>query len=515
MSLYKENNLIYRSKEVVFNEDGSVKKKVLESVLSEHNTDKVNRLIPLNKYYKGQHKILEDDSYKVVNKENRVVINLCKIITDYHVDYGFSIPITYNNLPKDLEDFYTIIDDDSYNIELAYDQSKYGIGYRLIQMEIDEEYSENLMPYPLTCSPLNTFVVFDNARKNKVLFGVRYSSNLKEDGSIDSYTILVYTNSAIYEYKSKSFTEINEPINVEPHDFKICPIIPFLNNKDGMGDYEQLMTQNDLYNLLESTRSQGELQTIDSLLLISGFNIGDNEEQMVNTINFMNKYRVLPVPSGDENIKNDAKFINRPLQQSETEVFKKALKEDIYTGGCYPDLNNKENMGNLTGVALKVRMQPANDKADGKARYFKQGLRKQFLAISNAYGEKHQAFNVADIDIHFHTKVIEDKIEKLQILQGEEGIFSNEYRKKKYDPECDIEEDNKKLQEEQKEKANIMSMAFNPNQNPKDDINAIKENANKQEELDSDENNNSKKDKDEELDEMTNVENSKNNKKKK
>ena len=95
-----------------------------------------------------------------------------------------------------------------------------------------------------------------------------------------------------------------------------------------------------------------------------------------------------------------------------------------------------------------------------KERMFKQLLRKRFKLIYNIENLRNNSFDLSAISIVMTRTLPIDRMERLQVLQGTDGILSLRTRLQRYDEELDIDEELKRIEEEQSKRDAQMSQAF-------------------------------------------------------
>lgn len=444
MAIIKDRDLL--------NEDGSISNKLLVKCIDEHKK-LVDRYSNLNNYYDGEHKILFRTLTTESLPNNKIVANHAEYITDMATGYVFGTPITYSgDGAEELNEIFTEIDEDSHNNELALDMSIFGVGYELLYMNDDE------VPYPelAVVSPLNSFLVVDSTVKQKPMFGVTYYPKYDIEGTCKGYDVNVYTDKNITHY---FFTDLNSlsPTIDEPeeHFFKGIPLTEYKNNKRLKGDFEGVITLIDAYNLLQSDRVNDKEQLVDALLAVIGANFGDNEEEIVSTAKMLKELKILELEEG-----GDAKWLVKNLNETEIEVLKKALKDDIHEFSKVPCLTDENFVGNASGVAMKYKLLGFEQLGRTKERYFKQGLRQRLKLMSNIENIRAKNINPSNIDISMKRSLPVDDELAARIAQETEGFISWETRIKRFDGEIDIDEERKRLEEENKKKVEDQQKMF-------------------------------------------------------
>ena len=435
------------------NTDGTIPVKLIRKCIKEHQA-KIARLKKLDDYYDERHDItarsFSDDSMP----NNRLVCNHAAYITDMAVGYVFGVPVQYaGEGAEELNKHYTEIDEDSHNNELALDISVFGHGLELIYMTDDES------PEPvLAClSPLNSFLVVDNTVQHKSMFACTYSNVFDIDGVAKGYDITVYTETQELTYHTDSLSEayILKEDGTTEHYFNGIPVIEYQNNKREKGDFEPVITLIDAYNKLQSDRVNDKEQLIDALLAVTGVTFGDTEEEMTSTAKLLKKMKILELPDGA-----DAKWLIKNMNETEVEVLKRAIKDDIHEFSKVPCLTDENFVGNASGVAMKYKLLGFEQLGKTKERYFKKGLRQRLKLTDNINAIKAKNTNLTKLDIAMKRSLPVDDELLARIAQETEGFISWETRVNRFDPELDAEEERKRLEEEKKMNVELQQQAF-------------------------------------------------------
>lgn len=434
MSIIKDRDLL--------NDDGSIPVELIKKCIDNHKA-MIDRYNKLDSYYDGGHKILSRTLSSELLPNNKLVCNHAEYITDMATGYVFGCPVSYSGEgSEELNIIFTNIDEDSHNNELALDMSIFGVGYELLFMN-DEE-----VPYPelATSSPLNSFIVVDNTVKHKPMFAVTYYEKHDIDDKSKGYDINVYTEDKIYHYFAKELNSNDiELKDEEEHFFNGIPLIEYKNNKRLKGDYEGVITIIDAYNLLQSDRINDKEQVVDALLAVIGASLGDNEEEVLTTAKLLKEMKILELDQG-----GDAKWLVKNLNETEIEVLKNSLKDDIHEFSKVPCLTDENFVGNASGVAMKYKLIGFEQLGRTKERYFKRGAKQRLKLMSNIENIRAKNIDPSKIDITMKRSLPVDDELAAKIAQETEGFISWETRIKRFDGEIDVEEERKRLDEEKK-----------------------------------------------------------------
>ncbi|WP_143314971.1 phage portal protein [Clostridium sp. HBUAS56017] len=444
MAIIKDRDLL--------NEDETNLVELLVKCIQSHK-NMLDRLEKLNNYYDGEHKILS----RVLNNDklpnNKIVANHAQYISDMATGYVFGVPVSYaGNGAEELNNIFTIIDEDGHNNDLALDMSIFGFSYELIYMNNADEP----IPELAVLSPQNTFLVVDNTVMHKPMFAVTYNEKRDINETLKGYDVNVYTENKIFTYFFNDLSNTQPELKEEKeHYFNGVPIIEYQNNKKLMGDFEGVITIIDAYNLLQSDRVNDKEQVVDALLAVIGASLGDDEDEMTETAKLLKEMKIIEIPAG-----GDAKWLVKNLNETEIEVLKKALKDDIHEFSKVPCLTDENFVGNSSGIAMKYKLFGMEQLGKIKERYFKRGLRQRLKLIENIENIRAKNFKASDIDITMKRSLPVDDELMARIAQETEGFISWETRIKRFDPDIDVEEERKRLDEENQKKVEQQQKVF-------------------------------------------------------
>ena len=398
------------------------------------------------------------DLYNPKLNENDINVNHAKEITDLATSYTYSIPMSFSGGDVDnLVEYFKSIDQDSYNFGLGKEQSIYGKAYELISFDSDN-YLGVEMPYLTKLSVFNTFIVKDNTNKHKTFLGVYFSTDTDAQGNIVKYIVTIYTRTRIYTAIGRDLHSLTLQTE-EEHLLGEVPIFQLSNNAEEKGDFEDVVGLINAYNVLQHNRCKDKQQFVDKLLVITNSSLGDTEDEVRQSLEYLKKYNVLELNNDDTNTV-DAKYINVALDEEQVEVLKKALSNDIHKIAKVPDLTDSNFASNVSGIAMAYKLFGTEQLAGEKERQFKKLLRWRFRIINNVLSLKGQGLDLYSISIKMKRNVPDNLDDKLKELQGTEGILSIKTRLKRYDSEIDYDEEMKQLIKEKQQMAQIMASAY-------------------------------------------------------
>ena len=224
---------------------------------------------------------------------------------------------------------------------------------------------------------------------------------------------LYYEDKVVRYFENKDGEVSN--VTEESLFFGDIPFTVYKNNELMLGDFERILPIVGAYNKYQSETLNGIQDITNSLMIISGATLSDEQLKQVKSM------RVL----ADEN-SIDAKMVYNEVQFNE--AYLSQLRKDIFAlSGCV-DLTG-ESVGNLSGSALKQRLVNMLYIASVKANYLKEGYLRRIELILNIHALTNN-INVDEIikntEITINYNTLEDSTEMLNLVQGLDGIVSKE-----------------------------------------------------------------------------------------
>ena len=325
-------------------DETALSKELIYKLIRKHTQER-SRLQKLKKYYLGEHAILNHKRRNQNAPNFKTVANHAKDIADTSTGYFMGNPIKYNNTAEsDLDPLLVAFDGaeiDQVDAQNALNMAIYGRAYEYIYTK------EGLTELDSTSvDPENVFLVYDDSIERKALFAVYYYEIKDDTKDATKYQAEVFTQNLHYHIvlrDSSMGTTKNE--NVEPHNLGQIPIIEYRNNHFSIGDYEQQISLIDAYNSLMGNRVNDKEQAVESILVLYGAQLADNQEEAREAMSILAEEGLLELPADAK-----ADFLKNALDENATEILRKALKEDIYTFSHVPNLTDKNFAGNSSGV---------------------------------------------------------------------------------------------------------------------------------------------------------------------
>lgn len=436
-------------------------KRIIRQLISKH-ISLVGNLKKNMAYYQGKHKILED-----AKRENRLVCNHAKDISDTASSYFIGNPVTYKSDAdiKDLTDSLETAGADETDGDNGLDLSIYGLAYEYVYVKENEN---NLLTKNL--SPENTFMVKDDSIEENELFAVYYYVRKDDSGTgPEHYIATVLTPNYKYELdiQNNEVPQLTTELPV-PHYLGEIPIIEYLNNKLAIGDFELQIPLIDAYNALMSDRITDKEQFIDAILAIYGTLLSDEDEpgteeedqNIKKAKERLKKYKVLEMPDTAK-----AEYLTRTFDESGVEILKKAIEQDIHKFSHIPCMSDESFGGNVSGVAMEFKLLGMENITKIKTRYYRKGLRKRIRIFCNYLALHGKSVDPAGITMTFTRALPKNLLEISQIVANLWGKVSRKTLLSQVPFVDDVDEELKALDEETEEKLKRQQEVFGMQEN--------------------------------------------------
>ncbi len=445
-------------------DETDLSKELIYKLIRKHTQER-QRLKKLKSYYMGEHAILNHERRNKNAPNFKTVANHAKDIADTATGYFMGNAVKYNNTAEgDIESLLVAFDGaeiDQVDAQNALNMAIYGRAYEYIYAK------EGLTELDSTSvDPENVFLVYDDSIERKVLFAVYYYEIKDDTKDATKYQAEVFTQNLHYHIVLRdSSTGTTQDEQVEPHNLGQVPIIEYRNNHFAIGDYEQQISLIDAYNSLMGNRVNDKEQAVESILVLYGAQLADNQEEAREAMSILAEEGLLELPADAK-----ADFLKNALDENATEILRKALKEDIYTFSHVPNLTDENFAGNSSGVAMEFKLLGLEMITKTKEANYKRGIRQRISIFAHYLGMQQIALEAHSIVPQFSRGLPKNLLELSQIINNLEGKVSLRQLISLLpfveDPDAELEE-----LEEEKEKAKERAPFFNQvNTKPDDEV---------------------------------------------
>ncbi|MBQ2663581.1 MAG: phage portal protein [Clostridia bacterium] len=428
---------------------------LLAKLIQKHEQEH-ERYRKLRRYYAGEHDILNRRKLQKGSANNKLMNNHAKYITDMTTTYLLGNPVTYsaseNYEIEELKNAYLEQDTASIDFTLGKHCSIYGRAYELIYMSADSK------PRSVVLSPWSAFVVYNDDCTHFPLFGVYYYKTHNVDGAVSGIVCNVYTDETERTYQSASDSWNSLELTYEgKHFFRKVPLIEYSNNEECQGDFEQLISNIDAYNTLQSDRVNDKEQFVDAFLFLTGIDLDSDQAKKLKEEKILMGYEGAT-----------AQYLNKSLNEADTKVLRDDIKDDIHRFSMVPDLSDESFGNNLSGVAIKYKLMGFEQHVKNKERIFAKGLKKRFELYNNILQTKGlmQLVPVHRVDIIFTHNLPNNNLEIAQMINYLKELVTQETLLGQLDFIGDAKEETKLAQKEATEKAETASEIVNRSWTP-------------------------------------------------
>jgi SPP1 family phage portal protein len=246
-------------------------------------------------------------------------------------------------------------------------------------------------------------------------------TNYELDGTEKNSSIaIVYTTSDITYYikdpNNEYVLDLSHPINPESHYFGIVPLFGFANNDELMSDVgPSALTLIDAYDKVMSDDSSESEQTRLAYMLFKNCGIS------ADTLTAARQTGAFSVTGEGA----DAGFITKELPVAFHTWFLKTLENNIYRFTATPNMNDQNFSGNITGIAIKEKFRPFEDKCKRAELKFKKSFMTQYILLCTIWKDLALAdIDPMDMNYIFTRNYPENKIEEAQFLRDTKGFIS-------------------------------------------------------------------------------------------
>jgi SPP1 family phage portal protein len=471
---------MYRQRNIPFFQTNvkELQVKDIMDIITEHKqfTNKYRRN---EKYYDGQHDILNRVNPDPSKPNNKVVCDLPAYTVDVRTGYFSGEPIVFDSPNEEQHKaIREIIEYNSFqdmNTELDVMSAIYGHAFMIVY--IDED---GLIRIGID-DPYNTLVIHDNTIEHKVMGALRYYEYNDSVTHENKIQITLYTKDTIYELDGP----INNPVVVsqELNIFGDIPVIEFMENSNRCGVFEKAISIVDaIESIMSSTINEIEYfdnaylhlkGVVDNLAELDSFE-GDPFEDMKNN-------RTL-ITLGD----GDAKFLTKNINDTYIQNTLNRLVTDYHKLTKTPALN-EENFGNASGVALKYKLFNLEKDVARKESKWQKGIQKMLKLITTYHNIKSLNYDWRDIKVTFVRALPHNEAETADIISKLIGVVSHKTLLAQLDfvedPEFELQQLEREGQNSIKELSihNFTAAANNSNLQPNiDPIESTEENNDKE-----------------------------------
>lgn len=368
--------------------------------------------LKLKRYYEGKHDILRKLGRKNNAANNRLVSNYPAYISNMSAGFFLGQPISYKSIREDEKELETLLeifkynDEAAHNLNLAEESSITGEAYEILYTDADA----NIRFCPLPSEEV--ILVCDSSLEENIICAIRYFKIYNLNQVTYDEFVDVYDARKISHYRYSGGMKLLEE---EEHYFGDVPIVEYPNNKQRRGDFEDIITLVDAYNLAQSLTLDDLADFTDAFLVLKGMG-GTNAED----VKELRREKTMVLDDGGA-----AEWLIKNINDTYIENFKTRVQRDIHKFSHVPDMSDDNFAGNTSGIAIKYKLIGLEQIRSRKEREFKKGLQRRIELIANVLKLKNQAvIDFRDIDIQFVSNIPANLLEQAQIVNQLDGLVS-------------------------------------------------------------------------------------------
>jgi len=358
------------------------------------------RLNKLWDYYDNKHAIEQRvlDSNK---PNNKLAHGYCKYITDTITGYFMGINVKYSSDNEEYLASYNEVIEDNFeedeNFELAKKASIFGYATEIVYQNEDAQTRCKRV------DPREMVLIFGSRLDSYLIAAIRFYAVKQLDDTLTEYAD-VYMPDEIISYSRRDGGAAFAESGREPHHFGEVPVVVYTNNEEMRGDFEQVIELVDAYDKGQSDSANDFEYFTDAYLVMQGYssleNLDDPKEQ-AEAYNTLRQNRLMFMDK-----EGKAYFLTKEINDKATENFKNRLNADIHKFGMVPDLSDKEFAGDLSGIAIRFKILPLEQKVMIKENKFRTALAKRREMIT-------QMINIKQGTAYDYREIAEDFVRNL------------------------------------------------------------------------------------------------------
>ncbi len=383
-------------------EDKSINYAEADYYIKAFCSNELHRLKKLDDYYKTKNQKIRMRTFEDKSKPNN---KLFHSFADYIVTTNTAVflgsPVTYSSDDSDITEYLSILnaaDEEGENIKIATACAEYGYGIQLLYLD-----KEGILKLH-TFDNKEVVLIYSNSIEKRLLYAVRFWKVITVDNIQTDY-VEIYSSESIRRYRNGVF--IDEVANI----FSDIPIVVYENNDIQRGDFENVISLIDAYDLIESDTINEQDYFNNAYLFLNTDDVNAED------IRSMKESRVL----FGENL--NPSFILK--QSANNEEIKNRLVSDIHKLSFTPDMSDNNFANNVSGVAMKYKLLGTLNNISNKQRKFKKSIQERNKRIFD-YMEIKSLAVPESMNIKFNNNLPENVLETAQTVNQLRNLVSDE-----------------------------------------------------------------------------------------
>lgn len=306
------------------------------------------------------------------------------------------------NITKTLTDFITRNNMFYVDMETTKNASIYGYSGRLFY--VDKEGIIRVMPV----HGYETIILSDTDISEPEC-AIRYYES-KDIHGASVWTVDFYDNKYMTTFKGNSFLDL-EQVEVKEHSFDYCPLQGIANNKECMGDAENVLSLIDDYDKVVSDNSN-EIESFANALLLVSLQCDDDvikKAQKSGTI--------IAPPVGSNAVSEPVRWITKNINDSFTEHHLERVEDNIYRFSRTPNLGD-DSFGTASGVSLKFKLHGIDTKCAAFDANVMNAAQYMWRVLCSAWNKKKLGADPLQFILETHRTFPLDKESEARTIQA-------------------------------------------------------------------------------------------------
>lgn len=395
----------------------------------------------LEALYKGFHNIFllpEKEGWK---PDNRLAVNFPRYMTETFSGYGYGIPIKVNYQTEDGAEEASVIDEaiqdfgrdneiNDHNSEMVKRCCIYGHAFEYLYQ--NEESKTKIT----ACSPMEVFVVYDDAIRGRALFAVRYWYRQNDEGIPEGRVGEVMTRDSIYRFSDNVIKErIDNP-------YGYIPVVEWRMNDERIGLYEEVANLIETYNITIGEKANDVEAFAEAYLAIIGAPVDEDGVRRIRDDRLINVYGT------DDARQVLIQFLSKPVADGTQENLLDRLENLIYETSMVANISD-ESFGNAaSGVSLQYKLQAMSNLALSFDRKIEKSLKKRYKIFCSLPTNVSDPEAYKDLEITFTRNIPANTQEEIEAAKALTGIVSQETQLSRLSFVSDVRKEIEKLRNE-------------------------------------------------------------------
>ncbi|MGM9630377.1 phage portal protein [Butyricicoccus sp.] len=382
---------------------------MIQKIIDRHLSEEVPRLKKLERYYLGEHDILQRTMSDESKPNNRIVVNYPQIIADSFASYLVGNPIVCGCDDERIGEVLEYNDAADVDLETATDCNVFGKAVNQVYVDTDG------MIRFVRVDPKEVILLHDDTAEHNMLYAIRYYPVRDIMTDADIWYVVVYDDATVTTYSTADIHTGLNLVSTSEHFFGDVPFVEFLNNEYRRGSFEAVMSLIDGVEKVSSDTINDWEQFCDCYLILRGMT-ADNDD-----IARMKRNRVIELDSDD----SGAEYLTKEANPTQVESIRNDLVTNIHKVSCVPDMSDENFASNASGVAIRFKLLGFENATAKKERKFKRGLQRRLELICTVLSITGAAIDWRDVKITFTRNLPTNDLEIAQMVNMLRGIVSN------------------------------------------------------------------------------------------